>query len=96
MNRHFEDTRYYLKRAGGAAKRGTKKELRPLERRLRSLTGRERKTEPEPEPEAGRFDGLRSRGDRRVGGTVATVRERLRGARADEREESVERTDRER
>lgn len=91
MNGYFEDTRYYLERAGGAAKRGTKKELRPLERRFRSLTGRERKTESEPEPEAGRFDGFRFRGGRRVGGTVATVRRRVRGAQADEREESVER-----
>jgi hypothetical protein len=46
MNKHFEDARYYLKRAGKTATRGVKEELEPVEERFRELTGKE--TEPEP------------------------------------------------
>lgn len=82
MNRHFEDARYYLKRARETAKRGIAEELRPFEERLRSLTGREK--ESEPETETSRFEKLHVDLDRiegRVGGgareTVTDVRERL-------------------
>ncbi|MFB6173940.1 MAG: hypothetical protein ABEI39_04785 [Halobacteriales archaeon] len=53
MNKHFEDTRYYLKRAGETAKRGIEEELEPIEERFRELTGREE------EPEPGRLDAIR-------------------------------------
>jgi hypothetical protein len=46
MNKHFEDARYYLVRAGEHAKKGVAEELAPVERRVRRLTGRE----PDPEP----------------------------------------------
>ena len=46
MNKHFEDARYYLKRAGETAGKGLKEELEPVEARFRKLTG----TEEEPEP----------------------------------------------
>ncbi len=46
MNKHFEDTRYYLKRAGETAKRGITEELEPIEERVKQLTGKE--AEPEP------------------------------------------------
>ena len=46
MNKHFEDARYYLKRAGETASKGLKEELEPVETRFRELTG----TEEEPEP----------------------------------------------
>jgi hypothetical protein len=46
MNRHFEDTRYYLERAVTTAKKGVTAELAPVEKRVRELTGRE--AEPEP------------------------------------------------
>lgn len=46
MNRHFQDARYYLKRAGETAKKGIAKELEPVHDRYLKLTGRE----PEPEP----------------------------------------------
>jgi len=36
MNRHFEDTRYYLKRAGTTAKQGIAAELAPVRERLQS------------------------------------------------------------
>jgi len=53
MNRHFQDTRYYLKRTVETAAKGLKTELAPAERRLRTLVG----SEPEPEPK--RLDTVR-------------------------------------
>lgn len=46
MNKHFEDTQYYLKRAGGTAKRGVAEELEPIRERVQSLTGKEEEPEP--------------------------------------------------
>lgn len=46
MNKHFEDTRYYLKRAGEHATAGVKEELEPVIERVNELRG----VEPEPEP----------------------------------------------
>lgn len=46
MNKHFEDTRYYLKRAGETAKEGISEELEPLRERFESLTGGEEEPEP--------------------------------------------------
>jgi len=45
MNRHFEDTVYYVKRAGKTAKDGISEELEPIQERVQSLRGEE---EPEP------------------------------------------------
>ncbi|MFT4923167.1 MAG: putative nucleic acid-binding Zn-ribbon protein [Haloarculaceae archaeon] len=53
MNKHFEDTRYYLKRAGETAKKGIAEELAPLEERVRTLAGEDE------EPEPGRVEKLR-------------------------------------
>ena len=47
MNKHFEDTRYYLKRATETATKGIREELEPIESRFRVLTGKE---DEEPEP----------------------------------------------
>jgi hypothetical protein len=46
MNRHFQDARYYLKRAGETATKGVKTELEPVRERFDELTGRE--DEPDP------------------------------------------------
>lgn len=54
MNRYFEDTRYYLKRAGQTAKKGVKEELEPIESRFREITGNNK------EPEASRLDKIRN------------------------------------
>ncbi|PSQ44086.1 hypothetical protein BRD17_04800 [Halobacteriales archaeon SW_7_68_16] len=54
MNKHFEDARYYLKRAGEHAKEGISEELEPVEERVRELTGREE------EPEPGRLETVRA------------------------------------
>lgn len=54
MNRYFEDTQYYLKRAGETAAKGVKEELEPIEDRFRELTGHE------AEPEPSRLDNIRT------------------------------------
>ncbi len=46
MNKHFEDTKYYLTRAGKTAKRGVAEELEPVQKRVQKL----RNGEEEPEP----------------------------------------------
>lgn len=46
MNKHFQDARYYLKRAGETAGKGLKEELEPVESRFRELTGGEEEPEP--------------------------------------------------
>jgi len=46
MNKHFEYTRYYLKRATETAAKGVMEELEPIEARFRELTGREQEPEP--------------------------------------------------
>ena len=46
MNRHFEDARYYLKRAGKTATKGVKTELEPVRERFDELTGREEEPDP--------------------------------------------------
>ena len=55
MNRYFEDTLYYLKRAGKTAKKGVSEEIEPVEQTVRSLAGREK------EPEPSRLDRVRER-----------------------------------
>ncbi|MFC6864562.1 hypothetical protein ACFQGE_13980 [Halomicroarcula sp. GCM10025817] len=54
MNKHFEDARYYLKRAGETAKKGVETELEPIEERFRELTGKEE------EPEPGRLEKVKA------------------------------------
>lgn len=46
MNKHFEDTQYYLTRAGKHAKQGLAEELEPVETKFRELVGREKEPEP--------------------------------------------------
>ena len=53
MNKHFEDTRYYLKRAVETATKGVREEVEPLETRFREMTGRD------DEPDPSRLDELR-------------------------------------
>ncbi|WP_207589418.1 DUF7553 family protein [Halomontanus rarus] len=56
MNKHFEDARYYLARAGYHVKLGLEESLEPVETKLRDLTSRE--SEPELEPESSRVETL--------------------------------------
>lgn len=53
MNKHFEDTKYYLKRAGKTAKMGVVEELEPVQERVQELVGEEE------EPEPSRVDRIR-------------------------------------
>ena len=55
MNKHFEDAKYYLKRAGETAKAGVSEEIEPIRERVNDLIDRE-----EEEPEPGRFDEVRA------------------------------------
>ena len=54
MNRYFEDTKYYLKRAAETAKQGVAEEIEPLQERVQDLVGEE-----EAEPEPSRVEQLR-------------------------------------
>jgi len=54
VNKHFEDARYYLKRAGETAKAGVAEEVSAVEERFRELTGREE------EPEDSRLEDIKS------------------------------------
>ena len=46
MNKHFKDTRYYLKRAGETAKRGIAEELEPVQERVQVLVGEDEEPDP--------------------------------------------------
>lgn len=55
MNKHFEDTKYYIKRAAGTAKKGVAEELEPIQERIQSL-----REDEEEEPEPTRIEKLRA------------------------------------
>ncbi|WP_049970368.1 DUF7553 family protein [Haladaptatus cibarius] len=48
MNKHFKDAWYYLRRSGNHLRRGVRAELDTGEQKLRTWTGREWESEPEP------------------------------------------------
>jgi uncharacterized protein YjbJ (UPF0337 family) len=82
MNKHFEDTQYYLKRAGETAKRGVTEELEPVQERFKKLTG------SEEEPEPSRLDDIRSdlegiqqRAEGEAKEAISDARERLKSYR---------------
>ena len=78
MNRHFEDTRYYVKRAGETAKRGLSEELEPVEQRVKKLAGKE--DEPEPtrlEELRADLKGLQDRAEGEAKEAIGNARERL-------------------
>ena len=66
MNKHFEDTKYYIKRAGETAKKGVAEELEPIQERIQKL-----REEEEEEPEPTRIEKLRA--------DLADVQERTEG-----------------
>lgn len=78
MNRHFEDTRYYLTRAGTTAKQGIAAELEPVRERVESLRGEEE------EDEQGRIESIRvdladiqARAEGEAKEAISEARERL-------------------
>ncbi|MFT4909553.1 MAG: hypothetical protein ACI9TI_000713 [Natronomonas sp.] len=79
MNKHFEDAKYYLKRAGETAKAGISEELEPLKKRVDDLVDRE-----QADPEPGRFDEVRAelealqqRAEGETREAIADARERI-------------------
>jgi len=91
MNKHFEDARYYLKRAGEHTTEGLKEELEPIEERVRTLTGRE--AEPEPtrlERVREELQDLERRAEGEAKAAIGQARERLRNVRGDEAEAEPE------
>ncbi|NUC71493.1 hypothetical protein HTZ84_04065 [Haloterrigena sp. SYSU A558-1] len=54
MNKHFDDSRYYLARAAEHAKLGLTETLAPYATRLRAAVGRD-----EPEPDPSRLEAVR-------------------------------------
>ena len=79
MNKHFEDAKYYLKRAGETARAGISEELEPLKERVDDLVDRE-----EADPEPGRFDEVRAdlealqeRAEGETREAIADARERI-------------------
>ncbi|WP_338739355.1 DUF7553 family protein [Haloplanus salilacus] len=88
MNKHFEDTLYYLGRAGEHAKEGVMEEIEPLEERVREFTGAE-EDEPEPSRLQNLQDDLRDLEERAEGEAktaISDARERLRRYRGDSSE----------
>jgi gas vesicle protein len=82
MNKHFEDTQYYIKRAGKTAKKGVSEELEPIEARVKKLTGKE------AEPEPGRLEEVRDdlkelqeRAEGEAKEAIANAREKLKTVR---------------
>ena len=53
MNKHFEDSVYYVKRAGETAKKGLSEELEPVQERVQAIVGEEE------EPAPGRVEKIR-------------------------------------
>jgi hypothetical protein len=89
MNKHFEDARYYLHRAGEHAKEGIREELEPVEERFREITGAE-----ESPPEPGRLDkvqdelkAIEDRAEGEAKEAVQNARERIRTYRGERSEE---------
>lgn len=79
MNKHFEDTRYYLKRATETATKGIREELEPIERRFKEMTGRDDE-EPEPSRVAAIREELKTLEERAEGEAkeaIADAREKL-------------------
>lgn len=91
MNKHFEDARYYLRRAGAHAKLGLREELEPVEERLRELTGHEE--EPAPSRLASVREDLAEL-EQRAGGeakeAIADARERITAYRGERDPETAE------
>ncbi len=91
MNKHFEDARYYLTRAGKKAKQGVAEELEPVEEKFRELTG------GDEEPEPGRLDAIREelgeieeRAEGEAKEAVEKARERIHAYRHGEEAETAE------
>ncbi|MEF8842353.1 MAG: hypothetical protein V5A62_12130 [Haloarculaceae archaeon] len=78
MNRHFEDSRYYLQRATETAAKGLSQEIEAVEARLRELTGREAEDETNRLEEIREeLEGLQGRAEGEAREAIGKARERL-------------------
>lgn len=80
MNKHFEDARYYLKRATETAAKGIREELEPLETRVRELTGQDGDEEPEASRVAAireELEAIEQRAEGEAKEAIADAREKL-------------------
>jgi hypothetical protein len=86
MNRNFEDSRYYLKRARETAAAGISEEIGAVEARVRALVGREAEPETESRVDDIRAElsrlAARAEGEARV--ALEDARERLDAYRAEQ------------
>lgn len=89
VNKHFEDARYYMKRAGETAKAGVSEEVGKIEERFRNLTGRDE------EPEPGRLDEIKAdlqelseRAEGEAREAIDDARERIEAYRSEEKNEA--------
>lgn len=87
VNKHFEDARYYMKRAGETAKAGVSEEVGKVEERFRELTGRDE------DPEPGRLDEIKAdlqelqeRAEGEAREAIEEARERIEAYRAEKSE----------
>lgn len=78
MNKHFEDARYYLKRAGEHAKEGIKEEIEPVERRFRKITGNDEAPKPSRLDKVREdLEGIEQRAEGEAKKAVSDARERI-------------------
>jgi hypothetical protein len=78
MNKHFEDTRYYLKRAGETAKQGVSEELEPLRERVEAIIGEDEEPEPSRVEELrSDLESLQVRAEGEAKDAIRTARKRL-------------------
>lgn len=78
MNKHFEDSRYYLRRAAQTAAKGLSEEIETVEARLRELTGREAESEPRRVEEIrAKLEHLQGRAEGEAREAIGKARERL-------------------
>ena len=78
MNKHFEDSRYYLRRATETAAKGLSEEIEAVEARLRELTGREAEVEPSRVEEIrAELERLQERAEGEAREAIGKARERL-------------------
>lgn len=89
MNKHFEDAKYYLQRAGEHAKRGISEELEPIQERVQELAGDDEDVIDDDETDS-RIDQLRSeldeletRAEGEAKDAIKAARERLTSLRND-------------
>lgn len=87
MNKHFDDSRYYLSRAAEHARLGVSESLETPVSRVRTLLGRD----AEPDAEPGRVESVREdvtaleqRAQTRARGAIGSVRERVGAGRSSE------------